>query len=150
MGWLAWRAKSHLTIIIGPPIDFVMNRTLSRERKQSGSWFEQMSSTMAQQQENILHLSKYAFAQFMSWEHSVRWKINLLREQWSALYEPKVLGLVCTAQSSGPGAWSIAGLERNRGKEVDSSNWPCGREGRKGGVALQQQEVGRTNTLWAL
>lgn len=81
-GWLAWRVT---TIRIRPHIDFVMNRTLSWECKQPRRWFEQMSSTMAQQQENILHLSKYIFAQFMSWECSVWRKINLLWGQWSAL-----------------------------------------------------------------
>lgn len=88
---------SHLTIIIRPDIDFMMSRTLSQGCKQSGRWFEQMSSTMIQQQGNIPYLPKYTFAQFLSWHHSVWWKINLLGQQ-AALKEPRRLRLFCTAE----------------------------------------------------
>lgn len=94
--WLLPKDLSHLTMIIRPDIDFMMSRTLSQGCKQSGRWFEQMSSTMIQQQGNILYLPKYTFAQFLSCHHSVWWKINLLGEQ-AALKEPR-LGLLYTAE----------------------------------------------------
>lgn len=149
-GWLAWRVKSHLTVIIGPHIDLVMNRTLSWERKQSVRWFEQMSSTMAQKQENILHLSRYTFAQFMRWEHSVRWKINLLgsndltsksQRTWDQSVLLSQVDLDCDPQ---------LGWKGTRGRRWTCPSLPQRPAGKKGGVALQQWEIEKSDTLQAL